>query len=185
MVGGGVLVLFIHLGFCFVVRFKSSWRKNWKVPAVVVLCTGTSPCCWGRSWECPFHSHSHISRIFKIILCMLVFPSHTTTVSTTFLYHLLCLRSCWQLYDAGVLQYLHVRLCYSLSCSGEICSETVIVPRGAVTSGLFPWACSPWWFGLKIINHLLTICDYRRMHEHVIQFRGRPIIGLADYRRRY
>lgn len=163
MVGGGVLVLFIHLSFCFVVRFKSRWRKNRMVPAAVVLCTGTSP-CWGRSWECPFQvslSLSHFS---------LVFPSHTATVSTTFLYHFLCLRSCWQLYDAGVLQYLNVRLCYSLSCSGEICSDTVIMPRGAVTSGLFPCAWSPWWFTLKIINHLLTICIYRRMHEHVIQF---------------
>lgn len=61
MVGGGVLMLFIHLSFCFVVRFKSSWRK---VPAVV-LCTGTSP-CWGRSWECPFQvslSLTHFSYI--------------------------------------------------------------------------------------------------------------------------
>lgn len=82
----GVLMLFIHLSFCFVVRFKSSCYENQRVPSAPSYAVGR-PLGAGRSWECPFQaslSLKHFSHI-QDFLCMCVSPlPHAGTFSTTF-----------------------------------------------------------------------------------------------------
>lgn len=130
-------MLFIHLSFCFVVRFKSTGHKT-------KGCLRWCPTQWDvplmreRSGECPFQVSLSLftllaySNIFRACVFL---PSHTHAHFQPpfgiilFAYAELC--SSWQLYDAGVSQYLHVRLCYYW-VSGEICCYTVIMPRGAV-----------------------------------------------------
>lgn len=77
--GGGEFCAIYSSHFLLCSVFKRSWRKKPKGASRGVLCTGTSPCFGGKAGNAhfEFHSHSHTSRIFRIISCMLVFPSHT------------------------------------------------------------------------------------------------------------
>lgn len=91
-------MLFIHLSFCFVVRFKSSCHKT----------KGCLRWCPMR-WDVPlmreeagnahfkFHSHFFTLLAYSNMFRACVFlPSHTGTFSTTFWYHSLCLRRVMQ-----------------------------------------------------------------------------------------
>lgn len=57
-------MLFIHLSFCFFMRFKSSWRKNQRVPAVLFYALGR-PLAGGEAGNAhfKFHSLTHFSYI--------------------------------------------------------------------------------------------------------------------------